>query len=163
MLLPPSKVFPCSPIVSIALSATPVSSAPQSAPKKSIRSVDFRHFSHPKTEGLHIPHSPKRSFKLTDGVLPEPRDKQEFIDEIRVDQSTDSYCDMTGDGQEEAIVVIGFFTGGSSMLDCVYVYTWDRRRPKLLWAFETGDRAYGGLPPAKGGDCLLFGERDGKR
>src|SRR4030095_7905907 len=158
MLLPPSKVFPCSPIVSIALSATPVSSAPQSAPKKSIRSVDFRHFSHPKTEGLHIPHSPKRSFKLKDGVLPETRDKQGFIDEMRVYLSTVSYGDVTGDGQEEAIVVLGFVTGGSSMLDCVYVYTWDRRRPKLLWAFETGDRAYGGLRRGKAENGYLLVE-----
>src|SRR4030095_1104488 len=110
--MPPWKFFAGVTIVSIALSATPVSSAPQSAPKKSIRSVDFRHFSHPKTEGLHIPHSPNRSFKMKDGVLTETRDKQGFIDEMRVYLSTVSYGDVTGDGQEEAIVVLGFVTGG---------------------------------------------------
>src|SRR5262245_11320326 len=75
MLLSPSKVFACLTVVSIALGSAPTSSALQSAPKKSIRAVDFRNFSYPETEGLHIPHSRKRSFKLKDGELPETRDK----------------------------------------------------------------------------------------
>ena len=106
MLLPPSKVFACLTIVSIALGATSVSSAPQSAPKKSIRAVDFRNFSYPETEGLHIPHSRKRSFKLKDGSLPETRDKQGFVDEMGIDLSAVSYGDVTGDGKEEAIVTM---------------------------------------------------------
>jgi hypothetical protein len=149
MLLPPSKVFACFIVVSIALGATPVSSAPQSPPKKSIRAVDFRNFSFPETEGLHIPHSRKRSFKLKDGSLPETRDKRGFVDEMGIDLSQVSYGDVTGDGQEEAILVLSILTGGSAMPNCVYIYTWDQRRPKLLWAFDTGDRADGGLRRVK--------------
>src|SRR5262245_26553638 len=113
MLLPPSKVFACLTVVSIAFGATPVSSAPQSAPKKSIHAVDFRNFSFPETEGLHIPHSRKRSFKLKDGSLPETRDKRGFVDEMGIYLSRVSYGDVTGDGKEEATVVLSILTGGS--------------------------------------------------
>jgi hypothetical protein len=163
MLLPPSKVFACLTIVSIALGATSVSSAPQSAPKKSIRAVDFRNFSYPETEGLHIPHSRKRSFKLKDGSLPETRDKQGFVDEMGIDLSKVRYGDVTGDGQEEAIVVLSILTGGSAMPNCVYVYTWDQRRPKLLWAFDTGDRADGGLRRVNAENGYLLVELYGNR
>jgi hypothetical protein len=163
MLLPPSKVFACLTIVSIALGATPVASASQSAPKKSIRAVDFRNFSFPETEGLHIPHTRKRSFKLRDGSLPETRDKHGFVDEMGVYLGDVSYGDVTGDGQEEAIVVLSILTGGSAMPNCVYVYTWDRRRPKLLWAFDTGDRADGGLRRVKEEKGYLLVELYGNR
>jgi hypothetical protein len=158
MLLPPSKVFACLTIVSVALGARPTSSASQSAPKKSIRSVDFRNFSYPRTKGLYLPHSRNRPFRLKDGELPETRNKQGFVDEMGGYLSDVSYGDVTGDGQEEAIVVLDFVTGGSSMLDCVYVYAWDQRRPKLLWAFETGDRAYGGLRRVKAENGYLLVE-----
>src|SRR5262245_30069795 len=69
-----------------------------------------------------------------------------------------SYCDVTGDGQEEAIVVLSILTGGSAMPNCVYVYTWDQRRPKLLWAFDTGDRADGGLRRVKAENGRLLVE-----
>jgi hypothetical protein len=55
------------------------------------------------------------------------------------------YADVTGDGQEEAFVSIGIFSGGSAMLDYIYIYTLYNQRPKLLWSFATGDRADGGL------------------
>jgi hypothetical protein len=159
MLLPPSKVFACLIVMSIALGATPVSSAP----KKSIRAVDFRNFSFPETEGLHIPNSRKRSFKLKDGELPETRNKRRFVDEMGIHLSEVSYGDVTGDGKEEAIVVLSILTGGSAMPNCVYVYTWDRRRPKLLWAFDTGDRADGGLRRVKAENGYLLVELYGNR
>jgi len=149
MLTSPSKVFVCLAVVSIALGATPISSALQSAPNKTIRSVDFRNFSYPKTNGLYLPHSRNLPFRLKGGSAPETRDKQGFVDEMGVYLSRVSYGDVTGDGQEEAIVVLSILTGGSAMPDCVYVYGWDQRRPKLLWAFDTGDRTYGGLRRVK--------------
>src|SRR5215475_9440505 len=163
MLLSPSKVFACLTVVSISLGATPTSIAFQSPPKKSIRAVDFRNFSYPETEGLHIPHSRKRSFKLKDGALPETRDKRGFIDEMGIYLSSVSYGDVTGDGKEEAIVVLSILTGGSAMPNCVYVYTWDQPRPKLLWAFDTGDRADGGLRRVKAENGRLLVELYGNR
>ena len=52
---------------------------------------------------------------------------------------------MTGDGIEEAFVRIGIQAGGSGMPNDVYIYTIKGNRPKLLWSFETGDRADGGF------------------
>ena len=163
MLLPPSKVLACLTVVSIALGATPVASAPQNATKKSIRSADFRNFSFPEPEGLQLPHSRKRSFKLKDGSLPETRDKRGFVDEMGINLSEVRYGDVTGDEKEEAIVVLSILTGGSSMPNFVYVYTWDRRRPKLLWSFVTGDRADGGLRRVKAENGYLLVELYGAR
>jgi hypothetical protein len=68
-----------------------------------------------------------------------------------------NYGDVTGDGVEEAMVRLGIHTGGSSMPNCLYVYTLKANRPKLLWAFVTGDRANGGLRSiyAEGGKLVV--------
>jgi len=160
MLLLPLNVLVC---ITIALGAN--TDSPSSKPStKSIRAVDFGNFSYPKTKGFHIPHSRKRFFRLKNGLLPETRDKQGFIVGMGVGLSKVSYGDVTGDGQEEAVVVLSFLTGGSSMPNCVYVYAWDHRRPKLLWAFNTGDRAHGGLRRVKAENRSLLVELygDGK-
>lgn len=63
------------------------------------------------------------------------------------------YFDVTGDGEDEAIVVLKVETGGSAIPQIVYVFTWRDGRPDLLWPFRTGDRADGGLKdlrPANG-------------
>src|SRR5262245_53424758 len=158
MLLSPSKVFACLTVVSIASGSTPTSSALQRAPKKSIRAVDFRNFSYPETEGLHIPHSRKRSFKLKDGALPETRDKQGFVDGMGIDLSAVSYGDVTGDGKDEALQTMSIVTGGSALPDSVYIYTLKESKPRLLWAFDTGDRADGGLRRVKAENGRLLVE-----
>ena len=56
-----------------------------------------------------------------------------------------NYGDITGDGVEDAMVVFGVQTRGSAILDYVYVFTMEKEQPKLVWDFETGDRADGGL------------------
>jgi hypothetical protein len=56
-----------------------------------------------------------------------------------------NYGDATGDGQEEAFVVLPIDTRGSAIQYHVYVFTIEKQRPKLLWDFDTGDRADGGL------------------
>jgi hypothetical protein len=100
---------------------------------------------------------------LKDGVSPETRDKQGFVDEMGVYLIGGSYGDVTGDGQEEAIVVLSILTGGSALPDCVYVYNWDQRRSKLLLAFDTGDRADGGLRRVKAENGYLLVELYGNR
>jgi hypothetical protein len=142
MLLSPLKVFV---YLFIALSANPSTNIPQSLAKKSIRKVNFGNFRYPKTKGLSEPHSRKRSIRLINGSSPESRDKQRNFTGNGIFLSKVSYGDVTGEGQEEAIVVLGFLTGGSGMPNCVYVYTLNHQRLRLLWAFDTGDRAYGGL------------------
>jgi hypothetical protein len=43
-----------------------------------------------------------------------------------------------------ALATLGWTTGDSAFPDLVYIYGLSRGKPKLLWTFETGDRAAGG-------------------
>lgn len=55
------------------------------------------------------------------------------------------YGDVTGDGVEEAFVVLYAELGGNAASQDVFIYAWRREHPELLWKFATGDRADGGL------------------
>lgn len=55
------------------------------------------------------------------------------------------YFDATGDGQDEAIVILKIETAGNAIPQVIYVYTWKDDKPELLWHFRTGDRTDGGL------------------
>ena len=55
------------------------------------------------------------------------------------------YFDVTGDGQDEALVILKIETAGSAIPQLVYVFTWKNDKPELIWPFRTGDRADGGL------------------
>lgn len=55
------------------------------------------------------------------------------------------YFDLTGDGEDEAVVVLKIETGGSAIPQVGYVFTWKDGKPELIWPFRTGDRADGGL------------------
>lgn len=59
------------------------------------------------------------------------------------------YClpdEITGGGKtQDVIVVLGQSTGGSGYWSSIYIYSFNKSTPKLLWKFETGDRANGGL------------------
>lgn len=55
------------------------------------------------------------------------------------------YGDVTGDGREEALVVLYAEAGGTESANDVFIYSLRKRRPVLLWKFQTGDRAEGGL------------------
>jgi hypothetical protein len=52
---------------------------------------------------------------------------------------------LTGDGQEEAVVVLYAELGGTESSNDVFIYSLKNGRPVLLWKFWTGDRADGGL------------------
>ena len=112
----------------------------------SIRSVDFNNFSYqnyPDYSG-----DKKRLITLSPGEA-----GPEFVD----------YGDVTGDGSEEAFVVLPIEVNGTAAPHIVYIYTLQNNDLKLLWSFETGDRADGGLRNigAEGGELVveLFGAR----
>ncbi|CAN5377611.1 hypothetical protein BH20ACI2_BH20ACI2_27760 [soil metagenome] len=58
---------------------------------------------------------------------------------------TTKYLDSTGDGRDEAVVIVKIETGGAAIPQVVYVFTWKDEKPDLIWHFRTGDRADGGL------------------
>ena len=55
------------------------------------------------------------------------------------------YMDLTGDGQDEAVVILKVETEGSAIPQIGYIFSWKNNEPELVWTFRTGDRADGGL------------------
>lgn len=116
---------------------------------------DFKNFTYPLPRGWQNPDG--SDLTLTAGKLV-PVSK--FIDEEMADEEkmearatrrigmsyvTAKYMDVTGDGQDEAIVILKVETTGNAIPQLVYVYEWKDGQPTLIWNFRTGDRADGGL------------------
>ena len=72
------------------------------------------------------------------------------------------FGDVTGDGEDEALVILKIETAGSAIPQLVYIFTMKTEEPELIWYFRTGDRADGGLKDlrAETGELVveLFGQ-----
>lgn len=118
-----------------------------------IRNIDFKNF-------LYVgPDDYSETFVLKEGEKSFVRGEEDGIQLADV-----KYHDLTGDGQEEAIVRMNIQTGGSAIPSLVFVYSVDQGRPVSLWKFTTGDRADGGLKSVVGenGDLIveLYGDNN---
>jgi len=130
-------------IVDDARSIAPLA-LPESSSDSTIRQIDFANFTYP-SRVVGEAALEAGGFKVRNGeLLPKRKD------EIGRPLSTSlflkgvTYGDVTADGTEEAIIDLAWGTGGSSIPDLVCIYGLSKRKPKLLWAFATGDRADGG-------------------
>lgn len=112
--------------------------APEPAPglPVSIRDADFRNFSY-AFRGA--------TWTLRDSAQQAVRNENEIVEEMGYLLDEVIYGDVTGDGGEDAVVVVEGVTGGSAVPHWVFVYTAGAPSPRQLWAFETGDRSAGGL------------------
>ena len=114
----------------------------------SIRSIDFTNFTYP-SKGAYLTYSSKTAkgnvYRLRRGEIPPKFGARNRLLDVWLKFGSVVYGDLTGDGNEEAIVNLSWITGGSALPNLVYIYTIRKGHPKLLWAFETGDRADGGL------------------
>jgi hypothetical protein len=119
----------------------------------SIRQVDFKNFTYPLSGPL-LGHGELR-------WLGDPKDrysKQKPIHLVNGDDLTGftlqsvAYADVTGDGNEDAIVVLLYQTGGTQNTHYVYIYSLAAGKSKLLAYCHTGDRADLGL-------YKVYGER----
>lgn len=113
---------------------------------------DFRNFTFPK----YCLEGDTESFILKDGVYRNEKEDDHLI------FAAAKYADVTGDGNSEALVVLDIITGGSMMPQCVYIFTLENPKTKavrLLWDFQTGDRADGGLRKIYGENENLVVER----
>ena len=146
-----------------------------------LASFDFKNFTYPLPRGWQNPDG--TDLTLTDGRrVPVNR----FIDEEMPDEEkiearatrrigmsyvTTKYLDVTGDGHDEAIVILKVETTGNAIPQLVYIYEWKDEKPQLLWNFRTGDRADGGLKDMRsengelvielyGQDRFLLGETE---
>ncbi len=116
---------------------------------------DFKNFTYPLPRGWQNPDG--SDLTLTDGrVVPvakfvsegmEDEEKAEARATRRIGMSyvTTRYLDVTGDGQDEAVVILKIETTGHAIPQLAYIYEWKNDRPELIWNFRTGDRADGGL------------------
>lgn len=128
----PSKTRP---VVSAQSNASP-SPAPEAHPAPSpaapspIRSVNFENFTYPEIDA-------RGKFTLVGGREPTDDERRSLVHVI--------YGDVTGDEEEEALLVHSQSVRGSAIPYFVYVYTMGRDKPKPLWSFYAGERGDGGL------------------
>jgi hypothetical protein len=144
-------------------------------------SFDFKNFTYPLPRGWQNPDG--SDLTLVDGRrMPvskfvnddmEDEEKAEARATRRIGMSyvTTKYFDVTGDGQDEAIVILKVETTGNAIPQLVYIYEWNDGKPELVWNFRTGDRADGGLKDMRvengefvielyGQDRFLLGETE---
>jgi len=128
-------------------STTPNRSEPtsnKSQPKSPIRQIDFNNFTYPK---LPTGKCSMNQVHLTNGRYDAPKSiagKLPSVDCWSVELGAITYGDVTGDGEEEAIIELYAERGGTEASEDVFIYTMRDGNPVLLWKFETGDRADGG-------------------
>ncbi len=114
------------------------------APSSPIRAISFRDFTYEWYPQWDLMLSKRKEFTLRDGKVEVeiPKHSNEpYVFEL----ANVSYGDVTGDGEEEAIITIEMQVKGNAKPYAVFVYTLTNSRPKMLWVHETGDRADEGL------------------
>jgi hypothetical protein len=138
-----------------------------------IGSFDFKNFTYELPRGWQNPDG-TADIVLTNGrVTPiEGKFSDEMTDEekiaaraqrrIGMSYITTKYFDVTGDGQDEAVVILKVETGGAAIPQLVYIFSWKDGHPILLWAFRTGDRADGGLKDLRQENGMLLVELYGQ-
>jgi hypothetical protein len=120
---------------------------PSSAPNSAIRSVDFANFTYPVEDVV----GGMKSITLHQGRY----EGDNHRDPINL--AYRAYCDVTGDGMEEAIIVLEVSVKGTAIPHIAYIYGLRNDNPQLLWTFETGDRGDGGLRQigAENGELII--------
>jgi hypothetical protein len=158
------------------------------AAQASVRQVDFKNFTYPlggtllghnRLQWLTVPstrHRGGNSIHLRNGCDLTKSSSAPGCEHAQLEGFTlesVQFADLTGDGKEEAIVVLRYETGGTQNTDYVYIYSFEDGEPKLLAYCYTGDRAYYGLhkvfsdhgtlvfelfdPRKRSGDCCSSG------
>ena len=124
-------------VVSPAPTAEPT---PSPTPTQAIRSIDFNN--------VAFPHYPEYTNRAKKYVTLKPGDGGPAML---------NFGDVTGDGIEEAMMMLGIESNGSAIPEIVYIFGLENGKAKVLWSFQTGDRADGGLRQvyADGGNLVV--------
>jgi hypothetical protein len=133
---------------------------------------DFLNFTYPLPRGWQHPDSAE--ITLENGkVKPVAVDIQEEMSDeekaarraarrIGMSYVTTRFLDVTGDGNDEAVVILKVETRGAAIPQLVYIFEWKDGAPALIWNFRTGDRADGGLKDVRDENGLLTVELYGQ-
>lgn len=153
-----------------------------------IAKFDFRNYTYELPRGWQNPDG-TTEITLTDGRV-EPREANESVSKTDTTKSKNNernndkekenkvespslrrigltlvatkFFDVTGDGDDEAVVILKIETGGTAIPQIVHVFSWKDGKPVLVWPFRTGDRSDGGLKNlyATGGNLVveLYGQ-----
>lgn len=123
---------------------------------RGIREIDFKNFIYAWDDGWEdaspdqwhwVTTRPKGKVSVSNGM-------HRFDEEVSPDDPSPApglfvdsvtYGDLTGDGQEEAVVSLNYSTGGTANWDYVYVFRLKDGAPSLVARMQTGSRGYGGL------------------
>jgi hypothetical protein len=120
-----------------------------------LKQIDFKNWSYPLPRGWQNPDN--ADLTLVDGELKpvaadtdlgmDPDEAAAAKSQRRIGGSyvTTRFFDATGDGQDDALVIVKIETTGSAVPQIVYIYSNKDDKPELIWYFRTGDRADGGL------------------
>ena len=168
---PPSPVF--SPTPAIPNLQTELLDDRDKTTDSPIGTFDFRNFTYELPRGWQNPDG-TTDFTLTGGKIApvegtvsddmSDEEKADIRQRRRIGMSyvTTKYLDLTGDGADEAVVILKVETGGSAIPQLVYVFEWKDGKPELIWPFRTGDRADGGLKDIRVEDGLAVIELYGQ-
>lgn len=150
------------------------------ASKSPIAKFDFKNYTYELPRGWQNPDG-STEITLKDGRV-EPVDtnantkasnKNKGKEKVKEDDSASlrriglshvatKFFDVTGDGEDEAVIILKIETGGSAIPQIVHIFSWKDGKPELIWPFRTGDRADGGLKNifAEAGDLVveLYGQ-----
>ena len=138
-----------------------------------IGSFDFKNYTYELPRGWQNPDGTTSitlvngHIKPKEGTVSEDMDPDEKAEakanrRIGLSYVTTKYFDVTGDGQDEAIVVLKIETGGGAIPQIIYIFTWKNGEPELVWTFRTGDRADGGLKDIRMENGLFVAELYGQ-
>ncbi len=117
---------------------------------------DFRNYTYPLPRGWQNPDG-SDEIKLVNGKVTPNAGKvtEDMSDEekaavraqrrIGMSFVTTKYMELTGDGEDEALVILKVETEGSAIPQMGYIFSWKGDAPELIWSFRTGDRSDGGL------------------
>ena len=106
----------------------------------SIRKFDFKNFTYPLTKDQGGGNG--ETFTLKNGKQEGNENRGEAT------LQTIEYGDVTNDGSEEAMISVYPYSGGNCQCYMVFIYTLENKKPKILWSFDTWDKAEGGFKRA---------------
>ena len=127
---------------------------------------DFRNYTYPLPRGWQNPDG-SDEIKLVNGKVTPNAGKvtEDMSDEekaavraqrrIGMSFVTTKYMDLTGDGEDEALVILKVETEGSAIPQMGYIFSWKGDAPELIWSFRTGDRSDGGLKDVRAENGMM--------